>query len=237
MEPRFIDYQTVEASLDLLALARALEAGHRLPKAEISSTYLERNGNTVISLWAWIDKIGIAVKTPTIFPTNVGLGLSSVNGGFCLYSAQTGVLLAHIDFHAITKWKTAADSLLASLKLAPKSSKNIVIVGAGTVARSMFEAYQAGFPGAHINVWNRTLKRAEELAVDYPEVTMVDELERSVRCADITCCATMSTEPLLRGAWLRPGQHVDLFGFYLPHMREADDEAILRSKVYVDSRK
>lgn len=236
MGPRFIDFQTVEASLDWLALVQALEAGHRLPKAEIGSTYLEHDGNTVISLSAWIDGLGIAVKTPTIFPKNVGLGLSSVNGGFCLFSDRTGALLAHIDFHAITKWKTAADSLLAALKLAPKSPKNIIVVGAGTVARSMVEAYQAGFRDAQLTIWNRTAKRAEKLAGDYPWVKVVDELESAVRRADIVCCATMSTEPVIKGAWLRPGQHIDLIGSYLPHMREADNEAIMRARVFVDNR-
>ena len=236
MEPRFIDFQTVDANLDWLALAQALEGGHWLPRAKVGSTYLERSGDTVMSLSAWIDGFGIAVKTPTIFPKNARFGISAVNGAFCLYCDRTGVLLAIIDFHAITKWKTAADSLLAALKLAPNAPKNITIAGAGTVARSMVEAYGAGFPDATMTVWNRTAERAEQLRKDYPWVKRVDELQSAVESADIVCCTTMSVDPILRGAWLRPGQHIDLIGSYLPNMREADDEAVQRARIFVDNR-
>ncbi len=236
MTVEFIDGKRVEGKLDWLSLTFAIEAGHRLPKAQIGSTMLRRGDDTVLSLTAWIDGLGIAVKTPTVFPGNAGQGESSINGGFCLYSDATGVLEAVIDFHLITKWKTAADSLLGARKLARQDTGEILIVGAGVVARSMVEAYRAGFPDARLIVWSRRRESAQAVASDYGRVTVADDLEKAVRKADIICCATMSTEPLILGEWLRPGQHVDLIGSYRPDMREADSAAVQRARVFVDGR-
>ena len=236
MNPDFIDFDGGEARLEWLALTEALEAGHRLPRAETGNTYLYRDPDTIVSLSAWIDGLGIAVKSATVFPNNAETGKPCVNGGVCLYSDDTGILKAVIDFHLVTKWKTAADSLLATLKLARSGAENILIIGAGTVARSMVEAYRAGFPAAKFTVWNRSPERAEQLVSDHPGTKIVRDLEDAVRNADIVSCATMSTEPILMGDWLQPGQHVDLIGAYRPDMREADDEALRRARIFVDGR-
>jgi ornithine cyclodeaminase len=105
------------------------------------------------------------------------------------------------------------------------------------VARSLVEAYSAGFPGARFTIWNRSRAGAEALAAHYPGMVVADDLERAVAGADIITCATMATEPILRGDWLRPGQHVDLIGAYRPDMREADDTALKRARIFVDNRK
>jgi ornithine cyclodeaminase/alanine dehydrogenase-like protein (mu-crystallin family) len=158
-----------------------------------------------------------------------------VNGGVSLYSDADGTLSAIIDFHLVTKWKTAGDSLLAASRLARPDSEVVLIVGAGTVARSLREAYGALFPEARFLVWNRTAEKAEALAAE-TGMEAVRDLEAAVAEADIVSCATMSTEPVLRGAWLRPGQHIDLIGAYRPDMREADDAALKRARIFVDSR-
>ncbi|MEM6479049.1 MAG: ornithine cyclodeaminase, partial [Pseudomonadota bacterium] len=108
-------------------------------------------------------------------------------------------------------------------------------VGAGTVGHSVRQAFGAAFPGAAFEVWNRNGARAEAFAATYPQTTATGDLEAAVRRADIIIGATMATEPWLKGAWLRPGQHVNLIGAYRPDMREADDGALTRSKVFVDS--
>jgi ornithine cyclodeaminase len=66
-------------------------------------------------------------------------------------------------------------------------------------------------------------------------MTVADDLESAVGEADVICCATMSPEPVVKGAWLRPGQHLDLIGAYRPDMREVDDAAMARARVFVDS--
>lgn len=100
----------------------------------------------------------------------------------------------------------------------------------------MVEALGAGFPEARIAVWNRSPERAEALAAVFPGVVPATDLEAAVREADIISCATLAKEPLIKGEWLRPGQHLDLIGAFLPDMREADDAAIRRARVFVDQR-
>ncbi|MDD9743792.1 MULTISPECIES: ornithine cyclodeaminase family protein [Marinovum] len=230
-----IGFDEGEARLDWLRLSEALAAGHGLPKAEIGDTFLRRGGDTLLSRAAWIDGLGALVKTATIHPGNTEAGLPTINGAVSLFDDRTGVLKAMVDFHLVTKWKTAGDSLLGALRLARKDARNVLIVGAGTVARSLFEAFGAGFPDARFTVWNRTRAKAEALAADCPGMAVAGELEAAVRAADIVVSATMATEPVIRGDWLQPGQHLNLIGAYRADMREVDDAALQRGRVFVDS--
>ena len=230
-----IPFDDGQAHLDWLALCDAFEAGHKRPKAEIGDTFLYRDPDTLLSRAAWIDGMGLAVKSATVFPGNPGKGKPMINGSVSVFSDGDGSLEAVIDFHLVTKWKTAGDSLFAARRLARPDSRNILIVGAGTVGRSLFEAYSAGFPEARFTVWNRTRANAEAMVADCPGLTVADDLETAVRAADIVTSATMSTEPLLKGDWFHPGQHIDLIGAYRPDMREVDDTAISRARVFVDS--
>ena len=233
MTLRVID-GTAAAHLDWLALTEALEAGHLLPRAEIGDTFLYRGKDTMLSRAAWIDGMGLAVKTATVFPDNPAAGLPMIGGGVSVFR-DNGVLEALVDFHLVTKWKTAGDSLLAALKLARPDSRRILIVGAGTVGASLFEAYSAGFPGAEFTIWNRNADRAEAFADARLGMQVANSLAEAVQDADIVTSATMTTEPILQGDWLRPGQHIDLIGAYRPDMREADDAALHRARIFVDS--
>lgn len=235
MTPPFIPFEEGQALLDWAALGETFREGHKCPKAVIEDSFLYRGDDTVLSRAAWIDGMGQLVKTATIFPGNTALGLSNINGAVTLFSDETGILEAVIDFHLVTKWKTAGDSVFAAQRLARPDSRNILIIGAGTVARSLREAYGAIFPDAKFTVWNRTPAGAEALASAYPDVTLASDLETAVRSADIVTCATMSTQPILRGDWLQPGQHIDLIGAYRPDMREADDACLKRARIFVDS--
>ena len=229
-----ISFDEGEALLDWIALTDALATGHDLPKAEIGDTFLYRGKDTLLSRAAWIDGLGIAVKSATIFPGNPDREVPMVNGGVSLFDDETGTLAAIVDFHLVTKWKTAGDSLLAARRLARPDSENILIVGAGTQGRALHAAYSAAFPQARITVWNRTAKNAEAMAAEL-KINVATDLEQAVRAADIVTSATMSTDPLIKGDWLQPGQHIDLIGAYRPDMREVDDTALLRSRVFVDS--
>ncbi|MEP0261762.1 NAD(P)-binding domain-containing protein [Sulfitobacter sp.] len=229
-----ISFDEGEALLDWIALTDALAAGHDLPKAEIGDTFLYRGKDTLLSRAAWINGLGIAVKSATIFPGNPDREVPMVNGGVSLFDDETGTLAAIVDFHLVTKWKTAGDSLLAARRLARPDSENILIVGAGTQGRALHAAYSAAFPNARFTVWNRTPKNAEAMAAEL-KINVATDLEQAVRAADIVTSATMSTDPLIRGDWLQPGQHIDLIGAYRPDMREVDDSALLRARVFVDS--
>jgi len=231
----FITFEEGEALLGWIGLTDALAAGHNLPKAEIGDTFLYRGSDTLLSRSAWIDGLGIAVKTATIFPNNPSASKPVVNGGVNLYSDTDGTLEAIVDFHLVTKWKTAGDSITAARRLARPDSRNILIVGAGTVGRSLHDAYSAAFPNAQFTVWNRTTKNAELMAVERPTLSVATDLEHAVRNADIVTSATMSTQPLIKGEWLQAGQHIDLIGAYRPDMREVDNAALQRSRIFVDS--
>lgn len=223
------------AVLNWHTLTEALEAGHRLPRAEVADSFLYRGPDTLLNRAAWIDGLGQLVKCATIFPGNGAHGLPSVNGAVTLYADQTGVLEALVDFHLVTKWKTAGDSLLAAKKLARKDSRKILLVGAGTVAGTMIEAYSSSFAKPEFSVWGRNPVSTKAFA-DAHGITAVTDLEAAVRGADIICTATMSKEPLVKGAWLQPGQHLDLIGAYRPDMREVDDKAMARARLFVDAR-
>ena len=232
-QPAFIPF-AAESRLSWDGLCDAFEAGHRMPKAEIADSFLYRGKDTLLNRAAWIDGLGLAVKSATVFPGNPSQGVGMVNGGLSLYDDSHGLLEAVVDFHLVTKWKTAGDSLFAARKLAREGSHEILIVGAGHVGKSLFEAYSAGFPGARFKVWNRTLSKAEAMAEELG-IDVATDLASAVPQADIVTCATMSSDPVLNGDWLRPGQHVDLIGAYRPDMREADDTALQRARVFVDS--
>ncbi len=224
-----------EAHLDWIALTEALESFHALPQAEVADSFLYRGEDTLLTRSAWIDGLGLAVKPATIFAGNPARGVPMVNGVVNLLDDATGRLEALVDFHLVTKWKTAGDSLLSARKLARKDAREVLIVGAGKVAASMIAAYRALIPDARITIWNRSPAPAADLA-EATGARPTDDLESAVRTADIVATTTMTREPLIRGDWIAPGTHLDLIGAYRPDMREVDDAAIASARLFVDSR-
>nr|WP_281502777.1 ornithine cyclodeaminase [Aliiroseovarius sp. F47248L] len=225
-----------EAHLDWRALTDALLAGHTRPKAEIGDTFLYRGEDTMLTRSAWIDGLGIAVKTANIMPGNPARGEPMIHGAVNLYDDVTGLLDAIVDFHLVTKWKTAGDSVLGARLLARPDSKVILIVGAGTVGSNLRDAYGALFPDARFLIWNRSPEGAQKFADECDKTEIVASLEDGLAQADIITSATMTINPLIKGDWLQPGQHLDLIGAYRPDMREADDTALTRARLFVDSR-
>ncbi len=235
----FIDRQDCEPLLDWNELTDAIVAGHERPRAVIDDKLLQRRNQSMLTRMAWIDGLGGLVKTAMVYPDNAWRRLPTVNGTAVLYGDDDGIPEAMVDFHMLTKWKTAADSALATKILGPPQASTILIVGAGTVAESMIEAYSATLGCRQFQLWNRTRDRAIRLAARTEErcsVEVVSDLETAVGEADIVCCATMSSSPIIRGEWLSPGTHVELIGSFTPFMREADDEVLRRGTIFVDSR-
>ena len=224
----------VEGRLDWLAVAEAIAAGHGGPRAQTGDLFLTRGADTLQVRAAWVEGLGAAVKSFTVLAGNPARGLPSVQGALVLYDAATGAVEAVIDSALVTRWKTAADSLLGARLLARPDARRLLILGAGEVAASLVEAYRAGFPGIEVTLWNRTSARAEALAAT-TGATVADDIATAVAAADIVAAATMTREPVLHGDWLSPGQHLDLIGAYRADMREADDAALTRSRIFVDS--
>ena len=187
-----IPFAEGDALLDWLALTRELAAGHDLPKAAVEDVFLYEGDNTLLNRSAWIEGMGVAVKCATVFPDNRRNGKPMIGGAVNLFSGEDGALEAILDFHLVTKWKTAGDSLLAATRLARKDSRNILIVGAGTVGRTLRQAYGAAFPDAQFTVWNRSPEGARAFQKDCPDVAIADDLETAIKSADIITSATMS---------------------------------------------
>jgi ornithine cyclodeaminase len=230
----FIAAADIEHRLDWLRMADALAEGHRGPRPRITDQFLTRGADTLLVRAAWIDGVGIGVKPVTVLPANPARGLPSIHGVLVLFDDATGAVRAIVDSALVTRWKTAADSLLGARLLARPDSRRLLIVGGGAVAESLAEAYRALFPAIAVAIWTRRPEAARLLA-DRTGAEPVTDLAQAVAAADIVATATLATQPVLRGEWLRPGQHLDLIGAYRADMREADDAALKRSRIFVDS--
>ena len=195
---------------------------------------------TLLLMPAWLPGRYMGLKQVSVFPGNAMRGLPSIFGSYLLSSAVTGELLAIIDGGELTARRTAAASALAASYLARKDASVMLMTGTGRLSSNLIEAHLAVRPLKTVLVWGRDLakaepilRRAEALGL---EAIATDDLEASARKADIISCATLSTAPLIQGAWLKPGAHVDLVGAFKPEMRESDDDAVRRASVFVDTR-
>lgn len=179
------------------------------------------------------------VKIVNVTPGNAARGLPSIMASYLLFDETTGKHLAIFDGATLTARRTAAVSALAARHLARNDAKTLLVVGAGRVARELPAAFSAVRPIDKILVWNRTEASGNAMVDELREESFAAEfsadLQAAVGQADIVSCATLSTEPVVRGAWLRPGQHLDLIGAFTPQMRETDDEAMRRAKVFIDT--
>jgi ornithine cyclodeaminase len=181
----------------------------------------------------------LGVKVVSAYPGNMARGLPGVAAIYVLMAARTGEPLAIIDGE-LTNWRTAAASALAASYLAREDASRLVMVGAGALASYLIEAHASVRPIAEVCVWNRSPARAEALAAEFAgqrySVRAARDLEAAVQNADIVSCATFSSEPLVKGAWLKAGAHLDLVGAFTPQMRESDDAAVRRARIFVDTR-
>ncbi|PFG62773.1 ornithine cyclodeaminase [Thioclava sp. ES.031] len=240
MSPKIIPYDIAE-KLDWPGAIAALRAGHTRPKAELGDTFLGPSDAVLLSRAAYIPGLGYGVKSFTVCDGNAQAGLPTVQGAMVVFEPEHGQPTAIVDCPLVTEFKTAADSVLGAQLLARPDSGRLLIVGGGRVARSLIAAYAAGFPGlTEITLWTRRPEQAQELAAGpAPEglsLRAVTDLAEAVAEADIVSCATMARAPVLQGAWVKPGTHVDLIGAYKADMREADDALISTASLFVDSR-
>ncbi|MTH64249.1 ornithine cyclodeaminase family protein [Paracoccus shanxieyensis] len=241
MQPRPITPSDTDGLLDWPGAIHALRSGHLLPRAQIADLFLGPATATLLNRAAWIEGLGFGVKAVTVVDANPVRGLPTVQGSMMVFDPDLGHPSAIIDAPLITEWKTAADSVLGAMLLARPDSRSLLIVGAGTLARSLVRAYAAMFPGLRdIAIWARRGEQAAalvaELGPHYPALRVAEDLPQAVGQADIVSTATMARAPVLLGAWVRPGTHVDLIGAYKADMREADDALIALGRLFVDSR-
>ncbi|MBU2486327.1 MAG: ornithine cyclodeaminase [Alphaproteobacteria bacterium] len=220
----------------------ALRAGHLMPPADLRDSLIEQAGRKMLVRTAWIPGLASGVKAVTIYPDNPSATppMPSVQGQVLLFDEARGDVVAVLEGVDLTAWKTAGDSALGASCLARQDAATMLMVGAGSMARPLIDAHRTMRPSLErVLVWNRGRERAEALAQaladDGIAAEIATDLDEAVSRADLISSATMSTEPLIRGAALKPGAHVDLVGAYTPSMREADDAALTRGRLFVDS--
>jgi len=188
---------------------------------------------------AWEAGQYLGVKVVTVAPNNAKYNLPSIHGMYILMDAHKGVPLAWMDAKTLTTRRTAAASALASSFLSRPDSSTLLMIGTGALAPNLIQAHAAVRPIKEVLVWGRNVDNAQKVAEKFSEsdmrVHVVKSLEENLAKADIISCATLSDTPLVIGEYLVAGQHLDMVGAYKPDMREADDEAIRRSSIFVDN--
>jgi ornithine cyclodeaminase len=239
---QFIDGREVHHLCEWQALIEALYEAHRqpMPLVDRSELHHAQGGvrQTYFNLPAWQPGDAMGTKIVTVMPQNPAspANLPAVQAAYVLCDGKSGTPVALMDGTALTYRKTAADSALASKLLSLADAATLLVVGAGGLAPFLLSAHRAVRPSiSKILVWNRDATKARAVAAS-AAAEAVSDLAQAVRQADIITCATASTEPLVKGEWLKPGAHLDLVGSFTPDMRECDDEAVRISRIFVDSR-
>ncbi len=238
---RIIGPADLDGKLTWSLATAALERGHQLPRASIEDALVSVGRGDLLSRAAAIEGLGFGVKSVTVLPDNPKASppLPTVQGVFLYFGADDGALTAMIDGALLTKWKTAADSVLAAKWLAKKNPKRLLVVGAGAMAAPLIEAYTDQFPTLdHVEIWARRPDMATQVArqISSGIVRPAEDLEQAAGRADIIATITASATPVLSGDWISPGAHVDLIGAHRPDRREADNGLITKGRLFVDAR-
>lgn len=198
------------------------------------------NDATLLLMPAWVPGRYSGVKVLSLFPDNGLRGLPAIFGTYLLSSGRTGEMLAIIDGGELTARRTAATSALAAKHLARGDATELLVCGTGRLSLNLMQAHAEVRPLTRIHIWGRNPETAERTAAEARALGLaaspVTDLEAAARSADIISCATLSSQPLIDGGWLKAGAHLDLVGGFKPEMRETDDTAIRRASVFVDTR-
>lgn len=181
------------------------------------------------------DPACFGVKIVSKFPRAAGDSHGTHVGAVTLLDAADGLPLALIDGATLTAIRTAAASAMATDLLARRDARTLLIIGSGEQARRHVEALRCVRAFDAVHIWGRDTARAVALA-EAVEAEAVTDLEAAVAEADVICTTTSSTTPILRGAWLRSGAHVNLVGAAVATSAEADVELVARARFFVDSR-
>ncbi len=245
---KFISADAIDAALDPKfmadALADAFKGDSVVPVRHHHDIERPDADATLLLMPAWSGKTDsepfVGTKIVTVYPANGAKSLPAVMGTYILLNGATGAPLCALDGTRLTLWRTAAASALAARYCARPDASRMVMVGAGALAPFMIKAHCAASPISDVALWNHNPERAERVAKNLRAeglpVRVVTDLEAAVRDADLVSSATLSTDALIKGAWLKDGAHLDCVGAFKPSMRETDDEAVKRASLFCDTR-
>jgi alanine dehydrogenase len=223
------------------ALARAFrDTDAKVPPREHYSFGRQDSERTLLVMPAWRPDRVLGVKLVTVSAENSRRNLPGVQASYVLFDGQTGTPLAILDGTELTRRRTAAASALAASLLAAPDSSRMLMVGTGALAPHLIDTHALMRPIREVRVWGRRAERAAAVAATFADrgftVEATRDLAAAATWADIISCATTASEPIVLGHWLRAGQHLDLVGSFTPQMHEADEQALARAEIYVDTR-
>jgi ornithine cyclodeaminase len=242
-----LDAAQLARRLDRRALIDALDAAFRKPcsvptrwRHHVDSAVPGESGGTLLLMPAWNPGGALGIKIASVYPDNANKGLPAVCAIYLLLDAATGQPRAILDGEELTLRRTGAASALASRHLSSPAASRLLMVGTGRLAPHLIESHLLVRPIREVRIWGRQADRARALARSLARADIAidhtEDLEAAVRWADVVSCATLSHQPLVHGAWLKAGQHLDLVGAYTAQMCETDDEAIALAELFVDTR-
>jgi ornithine cyclodeaminase len=237
-----LDAEAVRSRAPLPAMIDCLRAAFRRQTVAHPRQIVDLPGGRSLLVMPAFDAQGAgAVKLATVSPGNAAKGLPTVQAAIVAFS-ENGTPIALIDGATVTQLRTAAASALASQYLSREDSAHLVVIGTGALAPYMAAAHCTVRPITRVSVCGRRKERAvaavnaiRSLVSSQVEVSVAESVEGAVAAADIVTCATTSKTPVLLGRWLKRGVFVDLVGSFKPSTREADDDVVLRSRIFVDT--
>ncbi|PHR72841.1 MAG: ornithine cyclodeaminase [Lutibacter sp.] len=195
--------------------------------------------STLLLMPAWNPSKNAGVKIVTVSPENGQFDLPSINGTYIYLDAVKGTVKALLEAKNLTTKRTAATSALASSFLSNKNASSLLMIGTGALSTNLIKAHASVRPIKEVYLWGRNFDKAqkicEQLENENFSCTPIKTIEEKINTVDIISCATLSKEPLVLGRLLKSGQHIDLVGAYKKDMREADDETILKSSIFLDT--
>lgn len=239
-----MDEEQTRAALDwpslISGIGKAYLLGCEMPERHHHTFNVpgEADG-TLLLMPAWVPGEVLGVKMVTVVPGNSTRGLPAIAGAYLISCAKTGQLLGHMDGAELTARRTAATSAYAASYLGRKDAKKHIVLGAGRLSLNLLEAHAAVQSIESVQVWARRTEQAQQVVDEANRrgynAHVATDLPTAIHEADIVSSCTLATEPLIKGEWLAPGTHLDLVGAFTPKMRETDDDAVLKSRVYADT--
>jgi ornithine cyclodeaminase/alanine dehydrogenase-like protein (mu-crystallin family) len=191
-------------------------------------------GQRYLAVMPAVTHEAMGAKLVSFYPKNAGTEVPTHLASIVLFEPVHGRPVAFLDGRLITEMRTAAVSAAVTRHLAPPDARVLALIGSGVQARAHLEALRHVCRFKEVRVWSPTPAHAQRFAAETGARAL--DAEAAVRGADVVVVATGATEPVLRGAWLKPGAHVNAVGAPRPDWRELDDEAMLGSALIVDSR-
>jgi len=242
----FINNDFMESHTDFNSLINSLKNGFALGSVETPMRHHHDYDNpeegidsTLLLMPAWRAGQDMGVKVVTVSPNNGKYDLPAIQGIYLYMDSHKGSILAILDAKALTAKRTAATSALAASYLAKADATDLLMIGTGALSRNLIRAHASIRPISKVYIWGRNINKAHEIALELTregiEIIAVEDYVPYLGLVDIISCATLSKTPLVFGRHLTEGQHIDLVGAYKKDMREADDDTVIRSTIFLDT--